>query len=241
MPSVRALALAFAALSSPLMLVACRDEAPPPAEPPAAGTEAPAPSEVPRPDPSVRRFERAAPPELQGLVSGRFQPRGERAEAATGVLEIEDDAIAGRNGVSLETERIAIVRGDDQFRPGERYSNALMVGAEQPVELRRVVRPPAEDAQPADGEAAPAADATPDAPAAPPAPAEATADADDERPAPRGPGLCAEGEADFVALVSVHEGERTVVRLVGLQGRSTPAAGAEDVRACDTLEYESRR
>ncbi|TKS53752.1 hypothetical protein E4582_02505 [Luteimonas yindakuii] len=179
---------------------------------------------MPANDPAVRRLERAAPPELQALVNGRFQPRGDRAMEATGAIEVTDHAISAAKGDDLPTERIAIVRGDDQYRPGERYSNLLMVGAEQPVELRRVYPlPVAGDATASDGR-----DGVP-------------MEDDPSRPAPArvGPPLCASGDADFVALVMLNEGARQVVRLAGLQGRSTPAAGAEDIEACAVLEYQA--
>ncbi len=233
-----------------LVLVACGgQDAPAPTSEQRGAGSAPPPSGLQEPDPSVRRIERAAPPELQALATGRFQPRGERADAATGVLEIGDDVLTGTAGVALRTARISIVRGDDQFRPGERYSNVLMVGAAQPVELRRVV--PGEDAE-VEGAEAGAGD--PASPAdVPPGREETSVAASDEgaeasnegemssAPEPRGPGICASGEPDFIALVAVSEGDRNVVRLVGLQGRSTPASGAEDIRTCDTLEYEMQR
>lgn len=217
--------LALAAAMTASALSACGERAPQPSPSLPPAVSAPAPERVPANDPTVRRHERAAPPELQALVSGRFQPRGERATAATGAIEIDDHTISAALGDELSTERIAIVRGDDQYRAGERYSSLLMVGAEQPVELRRVyvfARDVEGDADAADGATAP--DDTP------PEPADAQAAVP----------LCASGDAAYIALVMVNEGDRRVVRLAGLKGDSMPAAGASDTEACEVLEYESR-
>ena len=225
MKSSLVLGLSLAVASVVPFLSGCGDDtaAPPPSSKPGAG--APPPEGVPANDPAVRRYERAAPPELQALVGGRFQPLGDRASEATGAIVIADHSISAERGTEAATERIAIVRGDDQYRPGERYSNLLMVGAEQPVELRRVY-PAVVDS------AADAPAATSDTRSAP----EEAGAAD----AGRGPPLCADGDADFVALVALKEGDRHVVRLAGLRGRSTPAAGATDVEACEVLEYEAK-
>lgn len=219
------LVLAFATVVAASALSGCGDRAPEPSQssPPAA--LAPAQERVPANDPTVRRHERAAPPELQALVSGRFQPRGDRATAATGAIAIDDHVISAELGDALSTERIAIVRGDDQYRAGERYSSLLMVGAEQPVELRRVY--PVADGQERD--AAARSDGAPIEVAA-------LEPADTRASIP----LCASGEAAYIALVMVNEGERQVVRLAGLKGGSMPAAGATDIEACEVLEYESR-
>ncbi|MDH5823931.1 hypothetical protein QFW77_13180 [Luteimonas sp. RD2P54] len=128
------------ALATAALLAACgpapveRDEAARPAtraEPP--------PQEARGPDPTLERSERAAPPELQPVALGEFVPRDDAAVAATGRLTIDDEFIEGANGARFVTERIAIVRGSDRYRPGERYADALAVGGEQPVELRRVL------------------------------------------------------------------------------------------------------
>ncbi|WP_129135621.1 hypothetical protein [Luteimonas sp. YGD11-2] len=230
------LVLALAAAMTASALSACGERAPP-SPPPAPADSAPPQERVPANDPAVRRHERAAPPELQALVSGRFEPRGERATRATGAIEVDDHAISAAQGDELSTERIAIVRGDDQYRAGERYSSLLMVGAEQPVELRRVY-PPAGDTSDDDPLAADTAavEGTPPVSAGVPAGIPADAAADRHTAVP----LCASGEASYIALVMVNEGDRQVVRLAGLRGDSMPAAGASDIEACEVLEYESR-
>lgn len=230
------LVLALAAAITASALSACGERAPP-SPPPAPADSAPPQERVPANDPTVRRHERAAPPELQALVSGRFEPRGERATRATGAIEVDDHAISAAQGDELSTERIAIVRGDDQYRAGERYSSLLMVGAEQPVELRRVY-PPAGDAGDDDpvGADTAAVEGTPPVAAGAPAGIPADAAADGHTAVP----LCASGEASYIALVMVNEGDRQVVRLAGLRGDSMPAAGASDIEACEVLEYESR-
>lgn len=203
-------------------LAGCGDRASEPSQALLPSAAAPAADRVQSNDPTVRRHERAAPPELQALVNGRFQPRGERATRATGAIEIDDHAISAELGSALSTERIAIVRGDDQYRAGERYSSLLMVGAEQPVELRRVY-PAAVDATAADADG----DARQDTASAPSG-------------MPAAVPLCTAGDAAYIALVMVNEGDRQVVRLAGLKGESMPAAGAGDIEACEVLEYESR-
>lgn len=228
---------ALGALVLAMTLLAGCDDRTAPAEsqaPPRAA--APAPEGVPANDPAVRRHERAAPPELQALVSGRFQPRGERAAAATGAIEIGDDSIVPVEGATLATERIAIVRGDDQYRSGERYSSLLMVGAEQPVELRRVHLGAGEGRTADTGErpavAGTPADSTPDGP-------DETDGTDAGDDAAARSALCEDGKADFIALVSLNEGERRVVRMAALRGGTMPAAGATDITPCGVLEYES--
>lgn len=105
---------------------------------PAAST-APPPSKSRQPDPSEERVERAAPPELRPVALGEFEPDDPVAASVTGSLTLEDDTIRGANGAEFVTERVAIVSGDDEYRQGERYADALAVGSEQPVELRRVL------------------------------------------------------------------------------------------------------
>lgn len=100
--------------------------------------QAPPPAEVQEADPS-RATDRAAPPMLHPVALGTFESGNPIAESVTGNVTIEGDVIRGENGAEFVTERIAIVRGGDEYRPGERYADALMVGAEHPVELRRVV------------------------------------------------------------------------------------------------------
>ncbi|NZA27373.1 hypothetical protein H0E84_13355 [Luteimonas sp. SJ-92] len=112
---------------------------------------APPPQEARGPDPTVERSERAAPPELQPVALGAFVPADADAEAATGRLVVDDEFIEGANGARFVTERIAIVRGSDRYRPGERYADALAVGGEQPVELRRVLEETHPEAGAAEG------------------------------------------------------------------------------------------
>ena len=129
-------------------------EAPPAEEPaqPAATAEAPpAPPAVPGPDASAATIERAAPPTLRAVALGKFEPGNPVAEAVTGAIDIEDTKITGANGASFLTERVAIVRGGDEFTAGQRYADIMMMDAEQPVELRRVVEETRPTAQPDNG------------------------------------------------------------------------------------------
>lgn len=82
---------------------------------------------------------RAAPPMPQPVVLGDFIAADDHAKDATGRLSIEEDRIRAANGTVFMTERIAVVQAGDEYAKGERYADVLMVGAEQPVELRRVV------------------------------------------------------------------------------------------------------
>lgn len=100
--------------------------------------QAPPPADVPEADPT-RATERAAPPMLHPVALGTFESGNPIAESVTGNVTIEGALIRGENGAEFVTERVAIVRGGDEYRPGERYADALMIGAEHPVELRRVV------------------------------------------------------------------------------------------------------
>lgn len=102
-------------------------------------TPAPAPADVPSHDPSQRPSNRAAPPMLHPVALGLFETGNPIAESVTGRLQIEGSRIVGENGAEFVTERIAILRGRDEFLPGKRYADALMIGGEHPVELRRVV------------------------------------------------------------------------------------------------------
>lgn len=111
-------------------------------EPPAASTprtEAPAPPAVPQSDADKAPIERAAPPTLRAVALGRFQPHNDVATAATGAIEIGEDGITGANGAKFVTERVAIVRGGDEFTAGQRYADVMKMDSEEPVELRRVV------------------------------------------------------------------------------------------------------
>ncbi|MDH5823932.1 hypothetical protein QFW77_13185 [Luteimonas sp. RD2P54] len=130
---------AAAGLALALLATACQpaqEGATLPTSPPVV--TAPAPAEVQQPDPS-RASGRAAPPMLQPVALGSFESGSAIADSVTGNVEIEGAVIRGENGAEFVTERVAIVRGGDEYRPGERYADALMIGAEHPVELRRVV------------------------------------------------------------------------------------------------------
>lgn len=110
------------------------------AEAPLAVDDAPPSPQVRGPDPGTAPVERAAPPMLQPVTLGEFIAADDPAKSGTGALHVEDALIRGANGAIFVTERIALVRGDDEYADGARYSDVLMVGGEQPVELRRVVQ-----------------------------------------------------------------------------------------------------
>jgi hypothetical protein len=97
------------------------------------------PREALEPDTANATIERAAPPTLKPLALGAFEPGNPVAEAMTGAVEIEDGRISGANGASFLTERVAIVRGGDEYAAGQRYADVMMMDAGQPVELRRVI------------------------------------------------------------------------------------------------------
>jgi hypothetical protein len=129
-----------------------RDEAgvaPGEGQPSATSAPPPAPRASLEPDTANAPIERAAPPTLQPVALGRFVPADRVADAMTGKLRIEDTRISGANGVGLVTERVAIVRGGDEFSAGQRYADVMMVDAGQPVELRRVL----DETRGADGQA----------------------------------------------------------------------------------------
>lgn len=111
----------------------------PEAQPAATTAPPPAPRAVLEPDTANATIERAAPPTLRPVVLGKFDPGNPVAEAVTGALDIEDGRITGANGASFVTERVAIVRGGDEFTAGQRYADVMMMDADQPVELRRVI------------------------------------------------------------------------------------------------------
>ncbi len=132
------LTLALAAL----LLTACGGSEPPvaaAAQPPATSAPPPAPREAIAPDTTTAPIERAAPPTLRPVALGTFEPGNPVAEAMTGKVEIEDGRIRGANGAIFQTERVAIVRGGDEFAAGQRYADVMMMDAGQPVELRRVI------------------------------------------------------------------------------------------------------
>lgn len=107
-----------------------------------------APPAIPEADPSTATYERAAPPTLQPVVLGKFEPGNPVAIASTGAIDIENDRIGGANGASFVTERVALVSGDDQYAPNERYADAMMIEPRQQVELRHIVESTAPTKQP---------------------------------------------------------------------------------------------
>ncbi len=122
-------------------LSAC--EARKPAETPAVAapeaTIAPPPPANPEPDASAAPVERAAPPMLKPVALGTFEPGNPVAEAITGRLQIEDTMLKGANGASFTTERVAILKGGDEYTAGETYAEAMMIEPSETVELRRVL------------------------------------------------------------------------------------------------------
>lgn len=135
---------AVAALAMAIVLAAaCKPEQAPKPEPAAQAAPSPpaaAPPSVPEPDPSTATYERAAPPTLQSVVLGDFQPGDPVGESSTGAIKIEDGKITGANGATFVTERVALVNGDDQYSPNERYADAMMIEPRQQVELRHIVQ-----------------------------------------------------------------------------------------------------
>jgi len=133
----------------PLLALAClalagcaRDEAvaaPEGDQPPATSAPPPAPRASLEPDTANAPIERAAPPTLQPVALGRFVAADRVSAAMTGTLQIEDSRITGASGAIFRTERVAIVRGGDEFSAGQRYADVMKVDAGQPVELRRVL------------------------------------------------------------------------------------------------------
>lgn len=146
-PAVALLVFALAGCDRP------QAEAPPAETPQASanGEAPPAPPAVPSADTSTPTIERAAPPTLRAVALGKFEPGNPVAEAVTGAIDIEDARITGANGASFVTERVAIVRGGDEFTAGQRYADIMMMDADQPVELRRVVEETRPTAQPDNG------------------------------------------------------------------------------------------
>jgi hypothetical protein len=118
-------------------------------QPSATSAPPPAPRASLEPDTANAPIERAAPPTLQPVALGRFVAIDRVAQAMTGALRIEDSRITGANGAGFVTERVAIVRGGDEFSAGQRYADVMMVDARQPVELRRVL----DETRGADGQA----------------------------------------------------------------------------------------
>lgn len=145
--------LLAALLPASLAVAACaRDDAgvaPAADQPPATSAPPPPPRASREPDTADAPIERAAPPTLQAVAIGRFAPADATAEAMTGRLDIADSKIEGANGAAFVTERVAIVRGGDEFSAGQRYADVMIVDAGQPVELRRVL----DETRPASGSA----------------------------------------------------------------------------------------
>jgi len=131
----RALSMVAAAT---LLLAACDKQAPVNSAPPEEIT-APAPAANPQPDVNAEPVERAAPPMVKAVAMGEFEPGNPVATAVTGKLTIDDNSMRGDNGASFTTERVAIVNGADQYSPGNTYAQAMMVAADQEIELRRVL------------------------------------------------------------------------------------------------------
>ena len=102
-------------------------------------TIAPAPAANPEPDANAAPVERAAPPMLKPVALGTFEPGNPVAEAITGKLEVEDTTLRGANGASFTTERVAILKGGDEYTAGETYAEAMMIEPSETVELRRVL------------------------------------------------------------------------------------------------------
>ena len=129
------------------LLGGCQRAAPSAPSPSSSSAPAPSPTSAPppaprallEPDASNATIERAAPPTLRAVASGKFEPGNPVAEAVTGRVTIDDTRIAGANGAVFVTERVAIVRGGDEYTAGQRYADVMMMDADQPVELRRVI------------------------------------------------------------------------------------------------------
>ena len=144
-PRFRLPVMGMTFLLLPLAFSACKPADP---EPPVPQGQASAAHLDPAPEsPELRGADasatppigRAAPPMLQPVTLGEFIATDDPAKAGTGTLQIEDNTIRGANGAVFVTERIAVVRAGDEYAKGARYADVLMVGTEQPVELRRVV------------------------------------------------------------------------------------------------------
>ena len=136
-------------IALPIVAVACftlagctRDDAGPApdrAQPAATSAPPPAPRASLEPDTANAPIERAAPPTLQAVAQGSFVAADRVSQAMTGDILIEDSRIAGANGAVFLTERVAIVRGGDEFSAGQRYADVMGIDAGHPVELRRVL------------------------------------------------------------------------------------------------------
>lgn len=143
LPSSLASSLLLAAL-----VAACQQQTPANSAPP-PGITAPAPPANPQPDVNIAPTERASPPVLKAEALGEFEPGNPVASAITGKLDIQDTELRGENGASFTTERVAIVKGGDEYSAGATYAQALQIDAGQPVELRRVLQETPPTATPA--------------------------------------------------------------------------------------------
>lgn len=133
-------ALAFAVMA----IAACNQSAPVNTAAPQETTAAPPPAPQAVPDPAADPGTRASPPVLTPVALGTFEPGNPLAEAMTGKLTIDDLELKGENGALYKTERVALVRGGDQYAAGETYGAIMQVEASQAIELRRVIeqKPP---------------------------------------------------------------------------------------------------
>ncbi|MGO4259317.1 hypothetical protein [Lysobacter sp. TAB13] len=140
LPALSLLALAVMALA------ACSQSAPVNTAAPQETTAAPPPPPQAVPDPDADPVSRASPPMLTPVALGVFEPGNPVAQATTGKLTIDDLELKGENGSLYKTERVAIVRGGDQYSAGQTYGATMQVEASQAVELRRVIEqtPPKE-------------------------------------------------------------------------------------------------
>lgn len=132
------MAMAPMAMLVAVGLVACEPRKPVNTAPPEEIT-APAPAANPQPDVNAEPVERAAPPMIKPVALGVFEPGNPVAIAVTGRLTIEDAGLKGENGASFTTESVALVAGGDQYSAGSTYAQAMMIPADQPVELRHVL------------------------------------------------------------------------------------------------------
>lgn len=129
-----------------LAMAACSQSAPVNTAAPQETTAAPPPPPQAVPDPDADPVSRASPPMLTPVALGAFEPGNPVAQATTGKLTIDDLELKGENGSLYKTERVAIVRGGDQYSAGQTYGATMQVEASQAIELRRVLEqtPPKE-------------------------------------------------------------------------------------------------
>ncbi|MGO1073257.1 hypothetical protein [Lysobacter sp. CA199] len=129
-----------------LTTAACSQRAPVNSAAPQETTAAPPPPPQAVPDPDADPVSRASPPMLTPVALGTFEPGNPVAQATIGKITIDDLELKGENGSLYKTERVAIVRGGDQYSAGQTYGATMQLDASQPVELRRVIEqtPPKE-------------------------------------------------------------------------------------------------